>query len=817
MLELRLLGSLEVRDGERTISIPRPKQRALLAALALEAGRVISKDQLIDRLWGDQAPARADHALENYVSQLRKLLGDSVIVTRAPGYVLAVEPEQVDSLRFERMIAEAHAAPAEERAAKLEQALASHRGPPLTDLAYEPFASAEVARLEELELSAREGLIEVRLEMGWHAQVVPELEQLVARAPYRERLCAMLMLALYRSGRQADALAVYKQARDVLVEGLGIEPGEELRELERAILVQDASLRAPTGAERGAPRTAARARPARKTVSVLVALLAGVSRDPEALRAERDRSLEVARCAIERHGGRFESSLGDTIAGVFGVAASREDDAQRAVQAASELRDELVQPAVRIGVATGEVYVRGEPGEVLSGEPFSSAEQLARAGLPGEIRIAEATRRLAEERRLRFDSPLVGRSRQLAVLEDAFAATVSGRSCQLFTLLGAAGVGKSRLVEEFVQRLGANAAILRGRCLSHGEAITFAPLIEALGGAAGLDELSEPPDVSPLDSLVLSREDAVTVEARRSEVLRLIDDDASAEEVANATRSFVEASAGRRPLVVVFDDLHWGKPNFLDLVEHVVERSRSVPLLLVGSARPELLDERRSWGGGKLNARSLLLEPLSDQESEELVDNLLGAGDLAPIVRSYIVQTAGGNPLFVEELLGSLIDQAVLRRQDGVWTTGELPALAMPPSIRALLAARIDRLPDEQRLVLELASIEGRRFHDEAVVELAPAELRDEVAGLLSVLVRRDLILPRAGRQHSFSFRHQLLRDAAYDTIPKHARVELHERFADWLERRAGAGVHEVEDILTYHRDQADRFRVEIGFADHDR
>ena len=155
MLELRLLGSLEVRDGERTISIPRPKQRALLAALALEAGRVISKDQLIDRLWGDQAPARADHALENYVSQLRKLLGDSVIVTRAPGYVLAVEPEQVDSLRFERMIAEAHAAPAEERAAKLEQALASHRGPPLTDLAYEPFASAEVARLEELELSAR--------------------------------------------------------------------------------------------------------------------------------------------------------------------------------------------------------------------------------------------------------------------------------------------------------------------------------------------------------------------------------------------------------------------------------------------------------------------------------------------------------------------------------------------------------------------------------------------------------------------------------------------------------------------------------------
>jgi DNA-binding SARP family transcriptional activator len=273
MLEVRLLGPLEVRDGERTIEIRRQKQRALLAVLALSAGRVLSKDRLVDHLWGEQPPAGAAHALENYVSQLRKLLGSAAIVTRAPGYILDVEPEQVDVLRFERLV----------RGRQPERAIALLRGSPLADVATEPFAVSEIGRLEELELVAREELIELRLEEGRHAEAVPELERLVADHPYRERLRSLLMLALYRSGRQADALAAYRDAREALVDGLGIEPGEELQELERAILRHDASLRAgggprraggaagaPTGAEdrhrplRAAPRGgAARPRGAR--------------------------------------------------------------------------------------------------------------------------------------------------------------------------------------------------------------------------------------------------------------------------------------------------------------------------------------------------------------------------------------------------------------------------------------------------------------------------------------------------------------------------------------------------------------------------
>src|SRR5262245_2445482 len=229
MLEVRLLGPLEVRDGERTIEVRRRKQRALLAVLALNAGRVVSKDRLVDHLWGERATAGAGHTLENYVSQLRKLLGESVIKTRAPGYVLDVEEEHVDAIRFERLV----------RGGEPEAALGLLRGSPLADVAAEPFAGPEIARLEELELSARESAIEDRLEQGRHTEVVPELERLVAGHPYRERLRGLLMLALYRSGRQADALAAYRDAREALVEGLGIEPGEELQALERAILRQD--------------------------------------------------------------------------------------------------------------------------------------------------------------------------------------------------------------------------------------------------------------------------------------------------------------------------------------------------------------------------------------------------------------------------------------------------------------------------------------------------------------------------------------------------------------------------------------------------
>jgi DNA-binding SARP family transcriptional activator len=242
MLEFRLLGPLEVRDGERTIPVHRPKQRALLAALLLQVGRVVPRDRLVDQLWGEQAPRRAGHALENYVSQLRKLLGESVIRTRPPGYVLEVEPGQVDVLRFERLVADARAASGEERAARLRDALALHRGPPLADLAYEPFARREIERLEELRLGVLEDRIDADLERGAHTELAGELDALVTDYPLRERIRGQLMLALYRSGRQAEALQAYLEARRTLVDELGIEPRRELQDLYRAILRQETKL-----------------------------------------------------------------------------------------------------------------------------------------------------------------------------------------------------------------------------------------------------------------------------------------------------------------------------------------------------------------------------------------------------------------------------------------------------------------------------------------------------------------------------------------------------------------------------------------------
>jgi DNA-binding SARP family transcriptional activator len=815
MLDVRLLGPLEVRDGDRAIPLRSRKQRALLAILALDANKAVSKGRLVDELWGERAPAGAEHALENHVSQLRKLLGASAIETRAPGYVLAVGPEDVDALRFERLVREDGGG----RTERLREALALFRGPPLADLADEPFARAEIARLEELQLAAREELIDAELDAGRQAELVPELEALVASHPYRERLRARLMLALYRSGRQADALAAYQRAREALVDDLGLEPGEELQELERSILRQDPALRAPDVPVE--PEPAARA--SRKTVTVLAARLADAERDPEELQALSER-LEAAVAEVaRRHGGTVETAGRGRALVVFGVPAVREDDALRALRAALELRGRV---AVAAGVATGEVLV----GDVVTGVPPADAEALAVEAAVGEILLAPETlalagpavvhdgRRLVDVevhgpgRALRLDAPLVGRARPLAALHEALDAATVERTCQFVTVLGVAGVGKSRLVEELVRGLD-GATVLLGRCLSYGEAVTFWPLLEAVRGATAIDELAGEGEAAETDSLVLSGEDGVAVGARAAELLRLIDDDAPVEDTARAARLLFEALAARRPVVLVLDDLHWAEPPLLELLERVASELRGAPTLIVCSARPELLEERPGWGAGSPNSRSLLLEPLSDEESAELVDNLLGSAEVPPIVTSYVVETAEGNPFFVEELLGSLVDQDVLRRQHGTWTTVELPSLAVPASIQALLAARLDRLPPAERLVVDLASVEGRRFHRDLVADLLPEELRGSLDALLAALVRRELIRPRSGRGHSFVFRHQLLQDAAYRSIPKQARADLHERFAAWLEERAGGRRAEVEEIVAHHRELAGELRAELGVS----
>jgi tetratricopeptide (TPR) repeat protein len=324
--------------------------------------------------------------------------------------------------------------------------------------------------------------------------------------------------------------------------------------------------------------------------------------------------------------------------------------------------------------------------------------------------------------------------------------------------------------------------------------------------------------LAKVTALVESEDDADLVAARVGQVVGLVADSAVPEETFWGIRRLLEAVAHRRPLVVLFDDVHWAEPTFLDLIEHLADWSRDAPLLVVCLGRQELLDQRPGWGGGKLNATSMLLEPLSEGECGALLENLLGRSDAVDEARARITDAAEGNPLFVEEMLAMLIDDGVLRQSDGGWAlAGDLAAVSVPPTIQALLAARLDRLDHEERAVIGPASVVGRVFYRGAVAEMAPEPLRPQVGAHLMTLVRRELIRPHPAEfrgEDTYRFRHILIRDAAYDAMPKEVRAALHERFASWLEAAAGERLREFEEIVGYHLEQAHRYHAELGPLD---
>jgi DNA-binding SARP family transcriptional activator/tetratricopeptide (TPR) repeat protein len=841
-VEFRILGPLEVIDDGRTIELGAAKPRALLAALLLHANRVVSTDTLIDALWGERAPSTAVKALQVYISQVRKAVGRDRILTRAPGYELRVEPGELDVDRFEELIAKGDFA----------EALTLRRGSPLADFTYEPFAQAEIARLEELGLACLELRIESDLRRGRHTALVSELDGLVHEHPLREPLRAQLMLALYRSGRQAAALDVYRAGRELLSDELGLEPGAELKELQRAILAQDPALdlaKSPAPAvvaeTRDPSQTLAvhRPREARKTVTVLSCDVAATrpDLDPESLRRLTARGFDELLPVLEEHGATVERSLGGAVSAIFGIPTVHEDDALRATRAAVEMRERLEARReefvahwgssleLRVGIGTGEVLVvRDSERPFVTGQPVQSAIRLQQGAVPGELLVDERThmlirdaadvepedgharvigvRPLALDTGHRFDSQMVGRTREQRRLHDVFEQAVVDRSCQLFTVIGAPGVGKSRLVREFIEAVSGEALLARGRCLPYGEGITYWPILEAVRDVAGLDDAaSSAENLAKLGALLDGVEQADIVAERLGEVVGLSDRLSGADETFWAVRSFFEALARRRPLVVVFDDIHWGERTFLDLVDHLADWIREAPVLLLCVARPELLEVEPHWAGGKLNATSMLLQPLSDDESHELVANLAASVDLDETGQRRIVEAAGGNPLFVEEMV------ALVSEQDADGATA-----SVPPTIQALLAARLDLVGADERAALEAAAVEGMVFHESSVAELVGVET-DELHEVLATLVRRELVRhdkPVFAAEKAYRFRHLLIRDAAYDSIPKESRVVLHERHAAWLENKAGDRALELEEILGYHLEQAYAYRSELGRVD---
>ena len=533
----------------------------------------------------------------------------------------------------------------------------------------------------------------------------------------------------------------------------------------------------------------------------------GESTDPEALRELLARYFERMKGIVESHGGSVEKFIGDAVMAVFGVPVAHEDDALRACRAAVEMRDALPELGIagRIGVNTGEV-VTGTEERLATGDAVNVAARLEQAAAPGEVLIGAETLRLVrlavdlgEERRLelkgkaepvpsypllavtgelerRFATPMVGRERELQGLRDAFARVEADGSCQLFTILGSAGVGKSRLVAEFLSAI--EARVVRGRCLSYGDGITYWPVVEIL---KQLNTLPEGDAARPLRSLLGETEAP-----------------ASAQEIAWGFRKLLEQEAETQPLVCVFDDLQWAEETLLDLVEHVADLSRDAPILLLCMARLELLERRPLWGGGKWNATSVLLEPLDAGETEQLLSEL---GEVPEAMHERIVQVAEGNPLFLEEML------ALVRDSGG-------KQVDVPPTIQALLAARLDQLDPAERSVLEHGSVEGRTFHRGAVAALADGD--GSVDQRLVALVRKELVRPdrpQLAGDDAYRFRHLLIRDAAYDALPKATRADLHRRFASWLEEH-GRGLVELDEILGHHLEQAARYLDELGRAD---
>ena len=549
----------------------------------------------------------------------------------------------------------------------------------------------------------------------------------------------------------------------------------------------------------------------RKTVTVLFCDVTGSTSlgeqlDPEALRSLLARYFERMKAIVEGHGGSVEKFIGDAVMAVFGVPVVHEDDALRAVRAGAEMRDAFGDLGIsgRIGIMTGEV-VTGTAERLATGDAVNVAARLEQAARPGEVLLGTPTLALVRNAvdveevpplelkgkqapvlayRLlavagaaprRHEAPMVGRERERRLLADAWERVRAERSCHLFTVLGPAGVGKSRLCAEFIADT-TDAELVQGSCLSYGEGITYWPVVEVLKQLreAELDEAA----AGTLRAL-LGEEELPT----------------SSDEIAWAFRKALEAAAAVRPLLCVFDDVHWGEDTFLDLVEHVADLSRDAPILLLCMGRPDLLDQRPAWGGGKVNSTTVLLEPLADDETDRLLESL---ADLDEGVRARVREASEGNPLFVEEMV------AMLRESP----EGDV---AVPPTIQALLAARLDQLDPEERDVLQRGSIEGRLFHRGAVEALGAGA--NQVPARLTALVRKELIRPDKSQLPSddaFRFRHLLIRDAAYDALPKATRAELHARFAEWLIGRGAAPV-ELDEILGYHLERACRYRAELG------
>ncbi len=554
--------------------------------------------------------------------------------------------------------------------------------------------------------------------------------------------------------------------------------------------------------------------------------------DPEVARRRVTRFFELVASVIAIHGGTVEKSDGDGVKAVFGVPRVHEDDAERALRAALEIRDQVPELGVecRIGVEAGEVVSEDSEWMFATGRAVNVAARLQEVAEPNEILVGAGAQRLAaravelelagmrsvlefrhipiwralfaSERRGRplgaLAVPLVGRDAELALLRNTFERTVRDRRAHLVTIYGEPGVGKSRLVRDFVAGLE-RATVLTGRCLPYGQGVTYWPLAEMVKTSAGISD--DDPAENAREKLVAFCEDEAVADllALAAGLLEVVETDRSQQEIAWAAREWAEQLAEAQPLILRFEDIHWAEEPLARLIEHLAGWVRAAPLLILCLARPELLEAYPGWGAGRTRGGTIELGGLAREDAETLVDVLLADLGLSSDLRANVLDKAEGNPLFVEETVRMLAEGA-----DGL--------APIPDTVQALIAARIDGLPRPAKLALQRAGVVGRVFWRGALASLSASG--DNVDAALEELLRRDFVLrePHSSisGEEAFRFKHILIREIAYAGLAKSARAEFHGAFAAWL---YGTGAEDLVEIRAYHLDQAVTLLVEIDGA----
>jgi class 3 adenylate cyclase/tetratricopeptide (TPR) repeat protein len=559
-------------------------------------------------------------------------------------------------------------------------------------------------------------------------------------------------------------------------------------------------------------------------------LVAG--QDPEVARRRVTSFFDkVSRC-IEAHGGTVEKFAGDAVMAAFGIPLAHEDDAERAVRAAFEIHDSVreLELEARVGIESGEVVVDDRDSTFATGEAVNVAARLQQAAGTGEILIGEAAHRLTQGRveaadvgplelrgfrnpipvyravatvdgadaALAISAPFIGREEELELLENTLARTVRSRRPHVFTVYGEPGVGKSRLLREFLAGVE-GATILSGRALPYGEGITYWPLAEMVKAAAGITD-DDPMETAKQKLIECCGDEAIAeLLGLASGVMEAVEGERGQPEIAWAAREFVDELADVQPLVMVFEDIHWAEEPLLELIDHLAQWVRERALLILCLARPELLDVRPGWGGGRIRSTAIELEPLGRDESEQLANALLAEHDVSEKVQARLLDKTEGNPLFVEETVRMLIEQ------------GDEGGERIPDSLQALIGARIDRLPAGEKVVLQRGAVIGRVFWAGAIDHLSPEYDGDELEDMLDDLLLRDFVTREErstiSSETAYRFKHGLIREVAYSGLSKSGRAEYHTRFAEWLKQRADK---ELLEIRAHHLDQAALLSAEL-------